>query len=218
MLIDRSFFQRDVVEVARQLLGMLLVREDERGRQSGIIVEVEAYLGAQDPAAHSYRGPTPRNASMFGPVGHAYVYTIHTHFCMNVVAGVPGEATAVLLRALEPVEGIEHMRARRHVRALRDLTSGPGKLCAALAIDRSFDGWDLTLGQQLWLEPGPRLPPWKTAVTPRIGIRLAADLPLRFFIDGNPFVSGPRRQHSTLLRPFISYECESLPKGRSSPH
>jgi DNA-3-methyladenine glycosylase len=191
-LLSSSFFDRDVVQVARDLLGTQLVRQDADGMTRGMIVEVEAYLHAEDPASHSYRGPTRRNAAMFASPGRAYVYTIHTHHCVNVVAEAAGRGAAVLIRAVEPLAGIDIMRSRRGRDRDRDLTSGPGKLCQAFAIDRALDSWDLTLGRQLWLEPPTSRVPYPLASSPRIGIRLAADLPLRFFLAGNRYVSGPR--------------------------
>jgi len=191
--LPRAFYDRDVTEVARDLIGKCLVHETEAGRTSARIVEVEAYLHASDPASHSFRGRTKRNASMFGDPGLAYVYTIHTHHCVNVVAEEAGRGAAVLIRAVEPVEGVRLMADRRGQVAPRQLTSGPGKLCSALAIDRTLDGWDLTLGQRLWIETLETVTSLPLVSTPRIGIRLAADLPLRFLLEGNPYVSGPKR-------------------------
>jgi DNA-3-methyladenine glycosylase len=194
--LPRAFFDRDVVQVARELIGTCLVRESAEGITRGLVVEVEAYLHADDPASHSHRGRTRRNSSMFGSPGQAYVYTIHTHHCVNVVAESEGRGAAVLIRAVEPLEGIELMQVRRGQQAARRLTSGPGKLCSAFAIDRSLDGWDLTLGQNLWLEPAASPALSTLATSPRIGIRLAADLPLRFFLPENPYVSGPKGRYA----------------------
>jgi DNA-3-methyladenine glycosylase len=159
----------------------------------GRIVEVEAYLAEDDLASHSYRGPTRRNASMFGPPGISYVYQIHTHHCVNVVAEAQGRGAAVLIRALEPLAGEDWMREWRGREDRRSWTSGPGKLCQALAIDRSLDGWDLTLGQHLWIEEGDAAREVEITTSPRIGIRLATDLPLRYFLHGNPYISRPLR-------------------------
>ena len=190
--LPRSFYARSAVEVAPDLLGSVLVRVWQGRVLRGRIVEVEAYLGSEDAASHAYRGPTPRNRSMFGPPGHAYVYLIYgIHHCLNIVTGPEGEGQAVLIRALEPLEGLDIMRARRGDVSDRNLTNGPGKLCQALAIDRRLDGHDLCLGERLWLEQGP--PPSEAICTgPRIGVRgddLALQRPWRFFLRDNPFVS-----------------------------
>ncbi|MDQ4068365.1 MAG: DNA-3-methyladenine glycosylase, partial [Actinomycetota bacterium] len=145
--LPRRFFAADSRDVAPQLLNKLLAR----GRRVGRIVEVEAYAGGADPASHAFRGRTARNATMFGPPGHLYVYLSYgMHYCANVVCGEDGEASAVLLRALTPVGGLEEMRAARGpaARLDRDLCSGPGKLCQALGLDRSFDGADLVSGDR----------------------------------------------------------------------
>ncbi len=183
--------------IAPRLLGLLLVCGDRVGR----IVEVEAYEGADDPASHAHRGPTPRNGVMFGPHGHLYVYRSYgMHWCANVVCGPAGEASAVLLRAVEPVSGIEAMwaappRARRE----SDLGSGPGKLCAALGVDGGHDGADLLdPGSPVRLAlPGPHGPPsgaQEPAVVtgPRVGITRAVERPWRFALAGNAHVSRPR--------------------------
>jgi len=178
--LPAAFYDRDPVTVARALLGCVLVSDAGGGRTAGRVVETEAYLGAEDPASHAYRGPTRRNVAMFGPPGHAYVYRIHTHHCVNVVTQPPGTAGAVLLRALEPLQGLDRMAARRGrpVAAAR-LASGPGCLCRALGIDDALYGWDLTAGARLWLCPAER-PAARIAVTPRIGVTSAADRLLRF--------------------------------------
>jgi DNA-3-methyladenine glycosylase len=194
---DRDFFRRDPVRVARAMLGQRLVRVLDGKRLAGVIVETEAYLGISDQAAHTFGGRrTKRNESMWGDGGHAYVYfTYGMHHCVNVVAGRTGQPVAVLLRALEPVEGLEVMRGRR-LKAKRDtdLCSGPAKLTAALAIDRELDGADLVSSRTLFLECLRRraLPGSHIAVSPRIGIDYAKqwkDRPLRFYIRGNPHVS-----------------------------
>lgn len=188
--LDRSFYARDPVVVARGLLGQRLVRVDGGRRLAGVIVETEAYLGRIDKAAHSYRGRTARNASMFEEGGHAYVYFIYgMHWCMNVVAGREGDPVAVLLRALEPVEGLEVMRERRpRARSDHDLCSGPGKLCQALGIDRSLDGEDLVTSERLFVERlRKRAHPGRlVTATPRVGVAYAeewAEAPLRFHLD-----------------------------------
>lgn len=193
--LPRAFYDRSVIEVARDLLGNRLVRQWNGDTITGLIVEVEAYLAKGDPASHSYRGPTRRNASMFGPAGHAYVYTIHTRHCLNVVCEPVGCGAAVLIRAVEPEHGGAWMARHRRCQQPLKWARGPGRLCEAFALDLSWDGWDLTLGEGLWLEPGPGVEPFDIVASPRIGIRLGADLPLRFFVRGHRFVSGPRHFH-----------------------
>jgi DNA-3-methyladenine glycosylase len=193
----RSFFQRDAVTLARALLGQRLVRIDHGRRLAGTIVEVEAYLGVIDQAAHTYNGRrTPRNEAMYGKGGTAYVYfTYGLHHCLNVVAQSHDHPEAVLLRAIEPTEGLEVMRPRRAAaRRDADLCSGPAKLCQALRIDRALNGVDLRSGDALFLEQTRRraLPGRQIAVGPRVGIDYAGawrDKPLRFWVRGNPHVS-----------------------------
>lgn len=192
--LSRKFYQRDAATLARALLGQVLVRVLPDGtRLAGRIVETEAYLGIADKAAHSYGGRhTRRNAAMWGPAGHAYVYFIYgMHYCVNVVARRTGEPEAVLLRALEPLEGLEAMHRHRSGRIPadrlrpRDLCSGPARLTQALAIDRALDHADLVTGGELFLERGPRVPAGRIVATPRIGIGYAeewAEKPLRFVI------------------------------------
>lgn len=175
--------------VARQLLGMRLVRVVGGVRLAGRIVETEAYRQG-DPAAHCNRGLTPRNRSMFGRPGLAYVYfTYGSCFCMNVVCEPEGAGAGVLLRALEPEEGLEAMAAARGRE--RDLASGPGRLCQAMNIDRALDGVDLLAGGELFLEAGEPVPDPLVARTPRIGISRAQDRPWRFAVVDNPHVSRP---------------------------
>lgn len=188
--LERSFYRRDAVTVARALLGQRLVHVAGGARTAGVIVETEAYLGRVDKAAHSYRGRTRRNASMFAEGGHAYVYFIYgMHFCMNVVAGPEDDPVAVLLRALEPVEGLDLMHARRPAaKRDRDLCSGPGKLCQALGIDRALDGEDLVESDRLFIERlRRRAPPRRhITVTGRVGVAYAEEWaaePLRFHLD-----------------------------------
>ena len=153
------------------------------------IVEVEAYA-SDDPASHAYRGRTPRNAVMFGRPGHLYVYfTYGMHHCMNVVTGQQDEGSAVLLRAAEPLEGIDAMRRRRGRTSLHELCSGPAKLCQAFGVDRRMDGWDLVHGSEMWLLEGE---PVSAETGPRVGIRVGLDRPWRFRAEGNPFVSRAR--------------------------
>ena len=140
--LPRSFYNRDVILVARELLGKRLVRRTREGVASGRIVEVEAYLADGDSACHASRGMTRRNAAMFGPPGHAYVYSIHARFCLNVVTDLADVPSAVLIRAVEPLEGVAFMQRRRGKEKLRDLTCGPARLCEAFDVDRKLDRWD----------------------------------------------------------------------------
>ena len=178
------------VDVARALLGKVLVH----GTTSGRIVETEAYLGPGDEAAHSARGVTPRTRVIFGPPGHAYVYLIYgMHECLNLVAEPEGRPGCVLIRALEPLDGLERMRRRRPgARGLEELANGPGKLTRALGITRRHNGVDVTRGR-ITVRPAGDRTRFEIGVSPRIGISRSADLPLRFFIQGNRFVSGHHR-------------------------
>ena len=189
--LDREFYRRDPRAVAPDLLGKVVVAGERRAR----IVEVEAYCGPEDPAAHSYRGRTARNATMFGPPGHLYVYFSYgMHWCCNPVCGDDGEGVAVLLRALEPLEGLDEMRAARGGVRDRDLCRGPARLCQALGITRDLDGADLvTSDRGLTIEDDGTPPPADPATGPRVGITRAADLPWRFWVPGNPYVSAHRR-------------------------
>ncbi len=177
--LDREFYRRDTVEAARALLGKILVRETADGVMSGRIVEAEAYVFG-DPAAHSTRGRTPRTEPMFGEPGHAYVYfTYGFHYCMNVVAHPDGVPGGVLLRALEPIEGIELMRRNRGKHSVKDLCSGPGKITKAMSIDGSLSGEDL-LGDRLYLiDDGTDL--GEIIARPRVGIKVATDKLWRFY-------------------------------------
>ena len=179
--------------MARAVLGRLLVHDTPRGRVSGLIVEAEAYRGSRDPASHAFRGPTPRNAAMFGPPGHAYVYfTYGMHHCLNLVTEPRGRASAVLVRALEPVDGIRLMRRRRGVREEAWLARGPGNVARCLGLTRVHDGLDLTRGP-LWLSDQPARREGRRIVrSGRIGIRLARERPWRCFLVGHPCVSGPK--------------------------
>ena len=192
-VLPKSFYARSALQVAPDLLGCLVVRAWRGKRLAGRIVEVEAYLGREDAASHAHRGPTPRSRVMFGPAGIAYVYLIYgVHHCLNVVTGAEGEGQAVLIRALEPVSGVEAMRAWRGQDAVRNLTNGPGKLCQALAIDKGLNAHDLTAGSTLWFESG-RPPDEAICTSPRIGVRgdeQALRAAWRFFLAGSMFVSG----------------------------
>lgn len=180
--LPRNFYNRDTITVANDLLGMYLVHVAGDAEQVGRIVEVEAYLGPHDKAAHSARGQTQRTQVMFGPPGHAYVYLIYgIYCCMNIVTERTGHASAVLLRAVEPVRNI------------KDRTQGPGLLCRAMGIDRRLNGHDLT-GDNFYLARPPRREPITIVKRPRIGVDYAghwARRLLRFYIKGNPYVSKP---------------------------
>ena len=180
--LECAFYARPAIEVAPELLGQYLVHVVDGTERIGRIVEVEAYLGEHDRAAHSSKGLTPRTRIMFGPPGRAYVYMIYgLHFCMNVVVGQEGEAAAVLLRALEPLSGIE---AR---------TQGPALLCKAMGIDKRFNGFDLS-SSELYLAAPDRKLPFRIVRRPRIGVNYAgvwARRLLRFYIGGNAYVSRP---------------------------
>ena len=197
--LPREFFDRDPRPVSHDLLGKILVRREGRKLLAARVVEVEAYLGADDPAAHAAAGRTARNAVLFGPPGYAYIYFIYgNHYCLNVSTLPDGIAGGVLFRAAEPLAGIEDMALLRDIdvastRDLRLLTSGPGRLAEAFGITRERDnGKDLsTTRSDLWLaDDGYR--PERVITTKRVGITKAAELPLRYLIAGNRFVSGPR--------------------------
>ena len=197
-LLPPAFYDRETERVARDLLGAVLRCESPDGPVSGTIVETEAYLGPHDPACHAVFGLTPRTQHLFGPPGVSYVYLIYgMHWCFNAVTRETGHGSAVLIRALEPLEGIALMRERRrHPPRVRDLCSGPGKLCQALGITRAHDGVSLS-SSPLTISRGKRVPEEAVVVTPRIGITRAAGWPLRFFVGDNVHVS---RTPSTLSR------------------
>lgn len=180
MKLPRDFYDRPTIEVAHDILGCLLLHKTATGTRIGRIVEVEAYLGPNDLAAHTSRGKTARTKAMFGPPGHAYVYLIYgMYHCMNAVTESVGSGTAVLLRALAPLDGIDSG------------TNGPGRLCRAMDVNKQHYGIDLC-GDELWLGQDQAPKPTKIATSPRIGVDYAgawADKPLRFYIDGHPAVS-----------------------------
>ena len=189
--LPTEFYLQDTRDAAQKLLGQLLVRTFPSGELlSGIIVETEAYL-TDDPACHAYRGLTPRNAAMFGPPGHAYVYfTYGLHMMLNLVCAPEGTAEAVLIRALEPVAGIDIMRLNRGLPETRQLTNGPGKLAQALALTRlAHNNLDITRrGSELFVLP-QEVPAFETVATTRIGISQGMDLPWRYYIRGNAYIS-----------------------------
>jgi DNA-3-methyladenine glycosylase len=194
--LERDFYARDTLSVARDLLGQRLVRRCRDQELKGRIVEVEAYVGQEDAACHASVGRTARNAVMFGPPGYAYVYFIYgMHHCFNVVTEREGLAAAVLVRALEPLEGIEAMRANRAGRQGVELTNGPAKLCYALEIDRDLNGADLVLGQEVWIERGPAVDDGLVARGPRVGVRgdeRALTVPWRLWVRDCGYVSRGR--------------------------
>jgi DNA-3-methyladenine glycosylase len=182
--LGRDFFARSVHEVAPELIGATLLVEGV----GGTIVEVEAY-DQEDPASHAFRGRTARNASMFGPPGHAYVYRSYgVHWCLNLVCDDPGRAEAVLVRALEPTHGLDVMRTRRGVEPVRSLCSGPGKLCQALGVTREDDGRAL---DEPPFELHARATAPEIATGPRVGLTRAADRNWRYVLAGSPFLSRP---------------------------
>lgn len=186
--LSAAFFARPPAQVAPLLLGKLLCRDDGRLAR---LVEVEAYA-QDDPAAHSFRGPTPRNRSMFGPPGHLYVYRSYgLHWCANLVCADPGTGAGVLLRAAEPLEGIEAMCAARGLESLRALCSGPGRLAQAFGIDRGLDGSSVLGGGVVTVLDDGAAPP--VLACPRIGLSRNADAPLRFVVPGSRYLSKPPR-------------------------
>ena len=183
---------RPALEAAPALLGSVVRHRTPDGTVAVRLTEVEAYAGADDPGSHAHRGRTPRNQVMFGTAGHLYVYfTYGMHYCCNVVVGEAGTAAAVLLRAGEVVEGVALARARRARSSDRDLARGPARLCQALGIDLSHNGADLSAGD-LTLEVGPATSPGLVATGPRVGLRLAAEHPWRFWLRDEPTVSAYR--------------------------
>lgn len=206
--IYRSELPPGTVKLARFLIGKVVVHDLPAGRLSGRIVETEAYPPG-DPAGHHFRGPTPRIRSMYLEPGHAYIFFNYgAHFMLNVVSEHAGIAAAILIRALEPLDGIELMQRHRKTNQLLKLTSGPGRLAAAFQIDRRHDGLDLCALGPLWLGK-IRRPTGPIGKTVRIGISRAADRLLRFYERGNPFVSGPKR-----LLPYTGSSKNSSVEGK----
>jgi DNA-3-methyladenine glycosylase len=190
LVLDRIEMPPDSAQLARFLIGKILVRSLPEGVAAGRIVETEAY-GIGDPAGHAYRGVTPRNQALFLERGHAYVYLAYgVSFMLNVSSEALGVGAGVLIRAIEPTDGVAIMQRNRGSEELRDLARGPGRLCAALGIDRRLDGVDLCKVGQLWLG-FDRETSSEIAQSKRIGITRAVDSPMRFYVKGNAFVSGP---------------------------
>jgi DNA-3-methyladenine glycosylase len=225
--LPRSFYRRSPADVARDLLGQLLLtrlpigtpvcpaadaspaeatKEDATVVCGGWIVETEAYLAAGDPASHSANGPTRRNAAMFADAGTLYVYSIHTHHCLNVVTEPEQVGSAVLIRAIEPVWGLETMCGRRRLEegATRQLCRGPGRLTRALGIDKRHDQLDLCVPKTAWIAPWEHPRTIDRRESGRIGISKAETLPLRFFVDQNRFVSGRVAPHSAAPRQSLA--------------
>lgn len=193
--LSKSFYLRDVLLVARELSGKMLVKNENNKMYVGKIVEVEAYGGLNDEAAHSFAGKTERNKIMFSEGGYFYVYFIYgAHYCCNIVAGKKNHGAAILIRAVEPLYGVEFMEVNRLGRKTKtpkeilSLTNGPGKLCQAFEINRFHYGEDLT-GDKIFLLDAPKIKPQKIVQTTRIGIKKSVDLPWRFYIKDNLFVS-----------------------------
>jgi DNA-3-methyladenine glycosylase len=188
------FRQVETESLARKLLGVRLVTVVRGVRTSGEIVEVEAYLGRNDPACHASRGKTGRNAMMFEAAGHCYVYLIYgIYHCVNVVSDPEGVGSGVLIRAVTPMEGIETMRRRRGRADMSDVARGPGRLCQSFGITASFCGEHFATSQRIWLEPFTTYSREQIAISGRIGISAGQELPLRFFVKHSPWVSGTRR-------------------------
>lgn len=195
-ILNRKFFQRHPAVVARELLGCYLVKNYRSKKLIGKIVETEAYLSTpDDPASHGYKPQSKRTTSLFGEAGHAYVTNIHRYMILNVVTETRGHASAVLIRAVEPTDGIETMKRLRNKENLRDLTTGPGKLAMAFNITRALDGADVCqpTSDVFFQEKDETIEEIKSG--PRIGISQAQELPLRFYLSGNPYVSGPQKNN-----------------------
>jgi DNA-3-methyladenine glycosylase len=193
--LSKSFYQRELLDVAQDLLGKIFVKVDAKKHLAGKIVEVEAYHGDYDQAAHSFAGITERTKIMFETGGYLYVYfTYGVHHCCNVVTGKKGQGNAVLIRAVEPITGIEKMLRNRFGRKLKsekeifNLTNGPGKVCQAFGIDRKLSGTDLT-GNKIFILNGQKISSNDIGISKRIGITKSVDLPWRYFIKNNPYIS-----------------------------
>lgn len=186
-VLERSFFSKDVLVVAKELLGKFLIRRTDQGELIGKIVEVEAYKGKGDQASHAYKGKTQRNKVLFEGPGLAYIYLVYgKHFCFNVTTNDRG---VVLIRALEPIKGIRNMHKRRAGGSLKNLTNGPGKLTQAMSITKEFYGIDLTKGKELFIVDPQRKKELNIVSSKRIGIKVAVEKPWRFYIKDNKFIS-----------------------------
>lgn len=193
MILNSDFYKQDTLTVAENLLGKLIIREIGNQRLVGKIVETEAYAGFEDKASHAHKGKTARNTVMFGGAGNAYVYfTYGLHYLFNIVTEDTDYPSAVLIRAVEPIGGLEIIKERRKDRPYYELTSGPAKFTQAFNIDKCFNGFDLTEGKNLWLEDGESIRKSSVGTSPRIGVGYSeecAEWPWRFFIKNNKFVS-----------------------------
>ena len=195
-ILNRAFYKRDTTVIAQELLGKIIVRiVDKNTILQAMIVETEAYLGLDDPASHAYGGERVRNAPLYGPVGHAYVYfTYGMYYCLNFVSRAPGiRAGGILIRAVEPIRGIAYMEKQRHKHTTHGLTNGPGKLTQALSINQDLNGIDVTKKGPLYVIDALEIPHNDIIVTTRVGISKAVDEKLRFYIKDNTFVS--KRSH-----------------------
>jgi DNA-3-methyladenine glycosylase len=189
-VIPRSFYGRDTLIVARELLGCYLVRQTNKGLIRGMIVETEAYKGPEDPASHAYKRKTERNKALFGTVGHAYIYFIYgNHFCLNISSHDIDKVGGILIRALEPISGQELMMANRKKTKISELTNGPGKLAQAFAITGALNNIDITKKGPLYVTYGLSIPSAQIITGPRVGISSGLDKDWRFSIAGNTFVS-----------------------------
>lgn len=189
-ILPRTFYEKNTVRVAKELLGKVLVRRLGSMRLEGIIVETEAYRGHDDAGSHAYRGQTKRNQVMFGEPGHAYVYfTYGMHYCLNVTTEPIGQPGAVLVRAVQPIRGVSEMMSLRGTQHVEDLTNGPAKLTQAFAVTKTLNGHDLTSGRKLYIAELSSPEPCSLASGTRIGIKAGAEKPWRFFAKGNSFVS-----------------------------
>jgi len=191
-ILKRTFYERDTAVVAQELVGKIIVRViDKNTILQAMIVETEAYLGLHDPASHAYGGKRMRNAPLYGPVGHAYVYfTYGMYYCLNFVCRAPGiPAGGTLIRAVEPIAGIEYMEKKRHKHSIHGLTNGPGKLTQALSINRDLNGIDVTKKGSIYVIDALEIAKKDIVITTRVGISKAIDEKLRFYIKNNTFVS-----------------------------
>jgi DNA-3-methyladenine glycosylase len=188
-ILSSTFFDRSPLDVAPQLLGKILVRRLDGLTISGRIVEVEAYLAGDDPASHAYQGMTKRNTSLYKSAGHAYIYRIHTQHCLDLVTEKVNVPTSVLIRALEPIEGIDIMQKLRGRKKLTDLTTGPGKICQALSLTKVLDGIDVTSPNSPLTVCDDGSQPEHITKSTRIGISKAKEMELRFLIADSPFIS-----------------------------
>lgn len=191
--LPRLFYDRDPAVVARQLLGKALVRRIGNEWVGGVIVETEAYLAERDLASHSARGKTASNAAMYGPPGTLYVYPIHAKYCMNAVTEKEGKGSAVLIRAIRPIWGVDVMKVNRGHDDLRRLTRGPAMMCQALSVNRDDDHKDLTRDREIMIAETNETSNVKFRATPRIGISRSQTLRLRFIVTDSEFVSGPKK-------------------------